>query len=534
MHVAREFEGLAGAGGMKDVVQGLCKASAAAGIDTHAILPYYRLIDKTVHLDGKKSLAFEVPMNYLSQNRTESVIVWSVQIEEKLTAHLIDAHRFRYLTEGHGTIERHGMYKYTEEEALALGLPQLKGAGYFDFFGMNVLLVKSALKIIGDMPKKPDVIHCHDGHSALLPLIAQTSYEGFDPILAHIPTVLTIHNAGKGYHQELADLAFASTVCGMPLDVVAGCLLDDKFDPLLAGALFCRVVNTVSENYAYELQHTGQDALTGWLGHALAAQGIELVGVTNGVDHEAFDPREAARLGLPRSFSPMDGDLSGKEACKEQTLKTLESGQPDDVKLHGKVSYAPETPLLTFISRLESQKGMDILADSAEQLFSEHEDVQLLGLGTGDSRLEDRFKELAERFEGRVCFALGYNQALATAIYAAGDFFLIPSRYEPCGLTDFYAQLMGNVPIVHRVGGLVKTVDGRFGFSYVGGKRELVTAIRRALKAYREPGKRTLRKIQVAAVKNVLENFTWGKVLEKKYLPLYETAIARSQPVMPY
>lgn len=534
VHVAREFGSLAGAGGMKDVVEGLCRASAAAGIDTHAILPYYRLIDETSNLDKSLSSRFDVPMNYPSQERYEFVTVWNVRLAENLTLHLVDSHRFRYLMEGERNAERHGVYQYTEAEALALNRPELKGSGYFDFFGMNVLLVKAALRIIGEMPEKPDAVHCHDGHAALLPLIAQTSYEDFDPILAHVPAVLTIHNAGKGYHQELADLEFAATICGIPVHVATACLLDGKFDPLLAGALFSKAVNTVSENYAYELQHTGQDAATGWLGHALAAHGVELVGVTNGVDPESFDPREPARLGLAQGFSPKDRDFSGKEVCKKHALKIMTARQVEDVSLHGTVSYRQETPLLTFISRFEPQKGIDVLAESVEQLFTEDENVQLLGLGTGHPALEARFKELAERFDGRVCVALGYNPALATAIYAAGDFFLVPSRYEPCGLTDFYAQLMGNVPIVHRVGGLVKTVDGRFGFTYIGGTRELVSTIRRALQAYREPGKAALRKIQAAAVRNILENFTWAKIFEKKYLPLYGMAIARSQPILPY
>jgi starch synthase len=130
--------------------------------------------------------------------------------------------------------------------------------------------------------------------------------------------------------------------------------------------------------------------------------------------------------------------------------------------------------------------------------------------------------------------AIGYDRSLAARIYAAGDFFLIPSRYEPCGLTDYYAQLMGNVPIVHAVGGLVKTVDGKFGLSYLGGQRELTYAIRRALKIYREEGQRTLRKIQAAAVKNIRANFTWDRVLERRYLPIYYEAIESAKPRTPY
>lgn len=119
-------------------------------------------------------------------------------------------------------------------------------------------------------------------------------------------------------------------------------------------------------------------------------------------------------------------------------------------------------------------------------------------------------------------------------MYAAGDFFIVPSRFEPCGLTDFFAQLLGNLPIVHAVGGLVKTVDGRFGYSYLGGEAELREALQRALRDYREPDMPAIREMQRAAVKNIYENFTWDKVLAKKYLPLYRLAKERMRPDMPY
>ena len=536
VHVCREYAALAGAGGMKDVTEGLAKAAAAAGIDTHVFLPYYRIVDGNELVQAEEWIRFDVHMNYPHEPRAESVVIYRVQVEENLSIHLVKTDRYRYIEEGGERIQRTGIYQYTDEEAKALARPELKDKGYFDFFAMNVLLVKSALHALGSMDGKPDVIHCHDGHAALLPLIAQASQEGLHPFLAHVPCVLTIHNAGTGYHQEVANFDFAATLCGVPWQVVDGCRLNDKFDPLLAGGIFSQLVNTVSENYARELQHSGQDALTGWLGHAFLSRGIPLTGITNGVDPDAYDPRHAKRLGLAARFSPIDGDLKGKELCKKSLLESLGREEaPEGVALAGTISYTKDTPLLTFVSRLGSQKGMDVLVDAMGELLAQQPDVQLIGLGSGgDQKIEDRFKGLAESFSGRVCIALGYSPALALKVYASGDFFLLPSRYEPCGLTDFYAQLAGNVPIVHRVGGLVKTVDGEFGFSYLGGKRELLHAIDRALVVYREKDKATLRKMQARAAKNVYENFTWKQVFAKKYLPLYREAVERAEPILPY
>lgn len=535
VHVAREYGSLAGVGGIKDVTEGLCRASAAMGIDTHLFLPYYRVIEKRDGLLLKESLRFDVPMDYPGEKRIESVTIQSGLIEPNLTIHLVDADRYKYLAEGKGKIERHGIYQYTKEEAKALGRPQLEGGGYIDFFAMNVLLVKATLHALGRMKIKPDIVHCHDGHAALLPLIAQASEEAFAPFIRYVPSLITIHNAGKGYHQEISDLEFASAICNVSSTVVEGCLLNDNFDPLLAGGLYGNAINTVSENYARELQGTGQDSMTGWLGHTLAGLGVKLLGVTNGIDAEAFHPENPEKLGIAAGFSVIRGDLKGKEVCKKTALEEISRGEvPKNIALHGAISYQKETPLLTFIGRLDYQKGYDILADALELLLDKEKSVQILGLGDGNPAIVDRFKDLVKKFKNRVCMAKGYSRELANKIYAAGDFFIIPSRFEPCGLTDFFAQLMGNIPIVHRVGGLVKTLDSRFGFSYLGGADELLETLGIALKTYYERDKKSLRKIQLEAVKNIYENFIWEKVLEKKYIPIYRSAISRTEPILPY
>ncbi len=534
-HVSREFEGLAGAGGIKDVTAGLARASAAAGIATDVFLPCYPDILDIPGLEPKEVAGFNVPMAYPDQqDRVEPVTVHSLSPAPNLTVYLVRARRYEFLDELDGTIPRRGIYQYTAEEAAALGRPRLKGAGYYDYFPMNVLLVKGTLMAMAALGLAPDIIHCHDGHAALLPLIAQTGSGGFAPRLGYTPTLVTIHNAGLGYHQEIGDLDFAAAVCDVGPEVVEGCLLNNAFNPLLAGALFGSAINAVSENYARELQRTGQDALTGWLGHALNGHGIELHGVTNGVDPALYDPREHKRLGTAAPFWPAESDLEGKEVCKQNLIEQLAAGRaPAGITLYGKATYTPDKPLLSFVGRLESQKGYDTLVRSLRELFGRDENVQLLGLGSGADRIERDFIRLAGDFPGRVGLALGYNSTLANQVYAAGDFCLVPSRYEPCGLTDYFAQLMGNVPIVHRVGGLVKTIDGRFGYSYLGGAPELLAVIERALRAYHRTRTTTLRKIQVTAAEHVRTNCSWERVLEKKYLPLYRQIIRNTRPVLP-
>lgn len=520
VHVSREYGELAGAGGIKDVTEGLCKATAAKGIDTHVFMPFYRSIKGRIELTLDQ--VFDVAMNYANQKRIERVTTYTATLAPNLTVHLVDAMRYQYLAEMDGSVERDGIYTYTKTEASALGQPGLQGKGYVDFFAMNVLLVKATLHALGKMKARPSLIHCHDGHAALLPLIAQASEEDFAAHLRYTPTLITIHNAGKGYHQEISDLQFAAAVCGLPYDIVSYCILNGNFDPLLAGGLFGSAINAVSENYAKELQCTGQDRLTGWLGHALAGYGIRLLGVTNGVDSLSQIP-------------PHWNGIENKEAFKKNALEALMRGTlPKGVTALGRICYKENIPLLTFIGRLDEQKGFDILALALDSVFADDKNVQLLGLGDGPPNVVAQYDNLVAKYGERFCILKGYNLEIAKKIYAAGDFFLVPSRFEPCGLTDFFAQLAGNIPIVHSVGGLVKTVDGRFGFAYLGAQYELSAAIRRALSCYREPGRETLRRMQKNAVENIRENFTWDQVLDKKYLPLYRRIVADSRPALPY
>ncbi|VAX33749.1 Glycogen synthase, ADP-glucose transglucosylase [hydrothermal vent metagenome] len=543
LHIAREFGPVAGAGGIKDVCWGLCKASAKAGIATEMFLPHYRLVDEYLlryKLSPQPVCTFVVRMDYGDYVRAEKVTVTNCEIAPKLRLFLIKTDPFRYLAEQpEKKIPRHGIYQYTKEEALALGRSDFEGRGYADAFAQNVLLVKAVLLILARVSWRPDVVHCHDGHAALFPFIAQTSAEGYAPDLAHLPTLLTIHNAGKGYHQETRALDYVQKICGIDTSIaksaLTACLLEGAFDPLLAGGLYGTAVNTVSENYARELRETGLDAQTGWLGHRYSGLGLRLLGITNGIDIDSHHPNNRNHPALPVSFSPETEDWKGKAACKKKSIAQLKQFKDSaGAKKHGRLIQQSGRPLFSFVGRLTEQKGFDTLHTAMRRLLSEDEKVGLWGLGNGDLRIMEKFKTLANEYKGRVCFIEGYSEADAKKIYASGDFFLIPSRFEPCGLTDFIAQLNGNIPIVHRVGGLVKTIDNQYGFSYLGGADELYLCLKRAIVVYRSAGKKRLRTIQRDAFENIKTRFTWDKVLQEKYLPLYEGIVKKAKPVLPY
>ena len=186
---------------------------------------------------------------------------------------------------------------------------------------------------------------------------------------------------------------------------------------------------------------------------------------------------------------------------------------------------SPAEPLFTFIGRLTAQKGVDILLDAIGELLTQGDKPRVLFFGSGAQELESQLEQMASSASGAgyVCFYKGYDPILANQVYAAGDFFLIPSRYEPCGLTDYIAQLLGNLPVVHRVGGLVKVQDGETGFAYANNTPQtLAAAMQRASAVFRDDPAR-IQEMQRAAVERIQRYHTWEKVMEE-YLRLYRQA----------
>ena len=511
--LTREYRGIAGAGGVKDVSRDLAESLASVGYEVSVIMPRYGFV-KPEELSFKTiGPQFDVDANYAHEERRERVSFWHQKLKG-VDIILVEASRFS---------EKLGVYVYTGEEE-TLDPSQKKGEGHFDYFAMNILLQKAALDYAIFTGTRPDVFHCQDGHTGVLPAMMR-EIEGFRHYFKDSSALLTIHNAGLGYHQDVTDLLFAMTMTGLPQRIIYSSVLNGSFDPFLAGAAYAPI-NTVSENYARELQETELDALTGWLGHALKDRGIFIEGITNGINPEEFSPGHPEILGLPAAFDPARGDLAGKAICRKELVIRLMFAEFGDIKMYGSIDYSPSQPLITVVSRLSEQKGLDILGQALEVLMEEDKNIQVVILGNGNRDIENHLTSLAERLacEERLAVLIGYDSGLANLIYAAGDFFIIPSRYEPCGLTDFMAQLMGNLPIVRTTGGLVKVRDGFNGFSYKDHTHDaLIQSVYRALKTYNDSPD-TIKEMQVNAVNNIYEHHTWDKV-RKKYIRLYQKAM---------
>jgi starch synthase len=282
----------------------------------------------------------------------------------------------------------------------------------------------------------PDIFHCHDWHTAFLPLFLKSLYAPV-PLFAHSRSVLTIHNIG---YQGVIPAAFISDLClpAAEAQLDAGDLQFGVINSLKTGIKFADAVTTVSPTYARKITTT---ALGMGMQAALGARAEPVIGILNGVDYQEWDPRHDRYIVQQYSSD----DLRGKRVNKERLLETLSLEIP------------PAAPLIGMVTRLASQKGIDILMDALPQALGSR-DFGLAVLGSGDECYSAFFSSLADRFRGRVAFRPGHDEPLAHLIEAGSDLFLMPSQYEPCGLNQMYSLRYGTIPIVRHTGGLADSV----------------------------------------------------------------------------
>jgi starch synthase len=349
----------------------------------------------------------------------------------------------------------------------------------------------------------PDVIHCHDWQTALVPVLLRTQYAN-DPVVRSLPVVFTLHNLG---YQGLFPQAAMRTV-GLPDTLFTMDALEfyGKVNYLKGGLIFADFLTTVSRRYAKEIQTPE----FGWgLEGVIRNRSDRLVGILNGVDYGVWSPEADPMLAQNYSVH----NLEGKKACKKDLLAAFHL--PDE---------NIDRPLIGIVSRFADQKGFDLISEIAGDLMKEN--VAIVALGTGQPEYESLFKGLADKYSARVAVKIGYDNTLAHKIEAGADMFLMPSRYEPCGLNQIYSLRYGTVPIVRATGGLDDTIQSfsaktqhgtGFKFDgYDGGA--LLGSIRAALKAYRDPN--VWHTIQTNGMG---KDFSW-KVSAAAYVTLYEAA----------
>lgn len=472
IHISAECYPVAKAGGLGDVVGALPKYLNRTGNQASVILPHYH---------NKWMQTAETELIYESDALLGSSL-FTFRISKLLKPDLgFDL----FLIDIPGRFDRPGVY-----------MDPWSGYSYWDemerFFSFQI----AALEWINQKSTLPDIIHCHDHHTALVPFMV--SYSNRYTKLKNIPTVLTIHN---GEYQGKYD--FGSTVLLPEFDPYKAGLLDwdGQLNTLAAGIKCAWKVTTVSEGYLKELQEYchGLEIL-------LRDESAKSIGILNGIDSEIWDPSTDSYL--DENFSLRNYKV-GKSRNKELLCKTF--------------NLDVNKPLFSFIGRLVMEKGADLLPDLIRECSHRNVDASFLVLGTGDPYLHSVFEGLQSECVGYFDSRLEYNEKLAHQIYAGSDFLMMPSRVEPCGLNQLYSMRYGTIPIVRKVGGLADTVidiEVKDGYGIVFENFDLNEAVQSIIKAVELYHKE--RKFSAVRRKIMSIDFSWIKAAEN-YVQMYKS-----------
>jgi starch synthase len=474
LFVASEGLPFSKTGGLADVVEALPKALVAQGHEVAVVLPRYR---------GTKTTAVVVP---------------------SLTIPLANRLRFPAILDG--TTISGVRYFFVDDPAYfdREGIYGTSSGDFPDNAERYSELCRAAIEIAKHV-WPADVIHCHDWQTGLVPVLLRTSY-GDDPAVKDIPVVFTIHN--MGYHGLFPKDAIERAGIPLPVFNPAGMEFFGSVNFLKGGLVYSDYLTTVSKRYAQEIQTPE----FGWgLDGVVRSRADRLVGILNGVDYSTWSPDKDKFI--PMKYSAKD--MSGKQVCKQALLE-----------LYGIAPEHANRPVIGIVSRFADQKGFDLIAEKALELMKE--DVSLVVLGSGERKYEELFQAMANTFPGRAGVKVAYDNEIAHKIEAGADMFLMPSRYEPCGLNQIYSLKYGTVPIVRATGGLDDTVEPfdlehgtgtGFKFAEYSGAA-MMYAIRQAL--HHATDERIWRRIQL---NGMAKDFSW-KGPAAEYTKVYQAALA--------
>ncbi|MBU4532098.1 MAG: glycogen synthase GlgA [Firmicutes bacterium] len=482
LYVSAEVVPFAKTGGLADVAGSLPKALSTVvgqGLphnDVRVVMPRYKMIEEAQYVT-------DFPVWFNGRNRT------TVIKHKEIEAHYEGAHDTIpvYMIDNYHYYYRDRIYVYDDE------------AERYAYF------CKAVLEMLPQLGWQPDIIHCNDWQSGLIPLFLKTHYKD-NAFYAKIATLQTIHNLfyQGNYPRETLGMLGLGQEYFHPDELE----FYGNISFMKAGILYSDLINTVSRTYAKEIQTSelgeGMEGL-------LRRRSNDLYGIVNGINYHEFNPKTDPRI------------------HRNYDAESLEHKKENQYALQREMQLpVREVPVLGIVTRLVDQKGLDLIAEISEELM--RLDIQFVMLGSGDEHYHRLFTEMKMRHPQRLAVHIGFNPVLAQRIYAGSDMFLMPSRFEPCGLGQLIALRYGTVPIVRETGGLADTIreydpvtGGGNGFvhrDYSG--RELYSTIARALKLYREDTDAWQR-----LVRNGMEqDFSWARSAVE-YQQLYNEAIAK-------
>ena len=461
-------------GGLADVVGALPSALAALGHQVTVFLPRY----KQTKLAKPETVVRSLTVPFDDQYRFCSV----------LDGGSLSGVRFYFIEYPH-FFERDTLY----------GTPSGDFPDNAERFALFSRAVLEASKILG----VPDVFHCHDWQSALIPILLRSMYSE-DPAFRGVPSVFTIHN--MGYQGLFAPDTLPLLLLPWDLFTIDKLEFYGQVNFLKGALVFSDFITTVSKKYSQEIQTTEYGfGLEG----VLRARAATVTGILNGVDYEQWSPEKDKFLITRYSAA----DLTGKAACKKDLLTEFGIANAD-----------ASLPVIGIVSRFAAQKGFDLISQIADRLA--REELIIVALGNGDKEYEDLFRRLNKQFPQKIAVKVAYDNAIAHKIEAGADMFLMPSRYEPCGLNQIYSLKYGTVPVVRATGGLDDTIEpwdaksGKgTGFKFTDYNGEaLLSTLKAALTAYQDKAS-----WQTLMRNGMAKDFSWN-ASAKEYVRVYEKA----------
>jgi len=514
-----ECASLAEAGGVKNVTYSLCKEFSALNQSVTLFIPFYSFtnLDNVTRLDKKHLNNVKIRLC----GKTEKISYYKAEYKE-LNFSIVFIHHPSFF-------EKEAVYTYTEHENL-VNINHKKGSGHTDTLFLDTLFAKAVCEYCKHTDKEalPDILHCQDASTALIPPLLQETSKAFRD-LAKIKTLVTIHNAGPAYHHEFSDIATASWYTGLPKSFLCGGLNNYKVEPFLLCHLASSFITTVSTDYAKELVKKDNYQTTDGLSQSFAQRLINIYGITNGIDYERYNPNIKKISQLPYKFNPEKGDLAGKYKCRQYFLKDFLSKKHKDTEIFGNFEEdaSNNNIYIVYHGRITSQKGILVLIQAIPLLLSKNQKLRFIINGQGEIYLEKQLIELTKSYKNKIIFINGYNKKAARLTTAAGDFLLLPSDFEPCGLEDFIAQIYGTLPIAHKTGGLNKILDNKTGFLYQNNNAEEIAAKLLYAIDLKEKDPSGFNKMIKEAANYVHKKYLWTNVIKNEYLPFFEKILKK-------
>jgi len=476
--VTSEATPFAQTGGLGEVLSALPAELARLGIEVDVLMPKYR----SIHPDKFDIKKLDLRVDIVLNARPVSAGFWQYSDERGTRYLFLDCDKY---------YDRENLYGTAE-------------ADYEDNAERFVFLTRAAIEFALASGIRYDVFHAHDWQAALTTVYLRTLYAG-EPLLQDAAAVMTIHNLG--YQGIFWHLDMPLVGVGWEFFTPKHMEFHGKLNFLKSGIVFSDEVNTVSPGYRNEI-------LTPEFGFGLEGvlrdKGEHLSGILNGVDYTMWDP--AVDSLIAANYSPED--LSGKAQCKT------------DLQQIAGLPVQPDVPVIGMVSRLSSQKGIDLVDGALDALTGR--DLQIVLLGTGEAQYHESLRKAQKRFPERIKVFLTFDYELSHKIFAGADLMLVPSRYEPCGLNQLYALKYGTVPVVRATGGLIDTVeelslehDSGTGFLFVEeDSAALERTVLRAIDIYTMQSEAWKRLV----VRCMRRDFSWGQSAAK-YIALYKKAI---------